>query len=68
MGTQYLQNNQPYAVEITDIIDTTESTITARLKKTGKAVVIRRDLADIIGCRMYIPYWLAKKILNTIND
>jgi len=65
MSVPKRQGNQPCAVEITDILKTTESTITVMLKQTGKAAVIRRDLAEIYGCRMFLPYWLAHKILNT---
>lgn len=59
------QNNQPYGLEITDILDTTDDYhVTVVLKKTGKPMTIRRDQAEFYDRRMYVPYWLAKKILQ----
>jgi len=60
-----MQSNQPYALEITDILKTTERTIQVMLKNTGKPVWIRRDMAQIFGNRMFVPFWLAQKILSS---
>ena len=64
MSATTRQNNEPYALEITDITATSERTVTVVLKDTGKAAVIRRDLAEFHGVRMFVPFWLAKRLLK----
>ncbi len=56
------RNNSPFAIEIIDILETSERIVKVVLKN-GKPFSIRRDLAEFSRGRVYIPYWLAKKVL-----
>ena len=58
------QGSQPYGITISDIVSTSERIIRVRLADSGKVVPIRRDLADFHGDMMFVPYWLAEKLLD----
>ena len=51
------------AIEIVDIVDTTENSIKAVVKRTGKTANFPRSLTQFHGPLAIIPEWLARQIL-----
>ena len=56
------------AIEIVDIVDTTENSIKAVVKRTGKAANFPRSLTQFHGPLAIIPEWLARQILCPVPE
>lgn len=59
---QYKINQQKTAIEISDIIRTTERVVEVIIKATGKPASMPRDLVEFFPGVVYVPAWLAQKI------
>jgi len=59
---------QKYPLKITDITDSNEKAIKFILVETGTQAWIKREYAELYGDTVYVPRWLAKRILNDRMD
>lgn len=48
-------------IEISEVIEVTETQVAVVVKKTGKVLVVPISLAEKYGNRLYIPGWFANK-------
>ena len=48
-------------IEISEVIEVTDSKVAVVVKKTGKVLVLPINLAEKYHNRIFIPTWLARK-------